>query len=156
MSRLGREILGLVYRDEIYSLQILLSRTQAGPGRTDKQEQEEISPNHVQRINLISVQSELRHKPSLYSLWQIFHQQYLLVVWLYYTSVGRSFMSLRRQCGWKVEHLHFFILALVRLLTSVSPDVASWESERSPRGNDLKESFPMYLILFRHEKKECG
>ena len=43
------------YRDAIYSLQILLSRTQAGPGRTVKQEQEEISPNHVQRINLISV-----------------------------------------------------------------------------------------------------
>ena len=45
----------LLYRDEIYSLQILLSRTQAGPGRTVKKEQEEISPNHVQRINLISV-----------------------------------------------------------------------------------------------------
>ena len=30
-----------------YSLQILLSRTQAGPGRTVKQEQEEIAPNHV-------------------------------------------------------------------------------------------------------------
>ena len=44
------------YRDEIYSLQILLSRTQAGPGRAVKQEQEEISPNHVQRLNLISVQ----------------------------------------------------------------------------------------------------
>ena len=43
------------YRDEIYSLQILLSRTQAGPGRTVKQEQEEISLNHVKRINLISV-----------------------------------------------------------------------------------------------------
>ena len=43
------------YRDEIHSLQILLSRTQAGPGRTVKQEQEEISPNHVQRLNLISV-----------------------------------------------------------------------------------------------------
>ena len=43
------------YRDEIYSLQILLSRTQTGPGRTVKQGQEEISPNHVQRINLISV-----------------------------------------------------------------------------------------------------
>ena len=43
------------YRDEIYSLQLLLSRTQAGPGRTVKQEQEEISPNHVQRINLIFV-----------------------------------------------------------------------------------------------------
>ena len=43
------------YRDEIYSLQILLSRTQAGPGKTVKQEQEEISPNHVQRLNLTSV-----------------------------------------------------------------------------------------------------
>ena len=44
-----------MYRDEINSLQILLSRTHAGPGRTVKQEQEEISPNHVQRINLPSV-----------------------------------------------------------------------------------------------------
>ena len=44
-----------LYRDEIYSLQILLSRTQARPGRTVKQEQDEILPNHVQRINLISV-----------------------------------------------------------------------------------------------------
>ena len=33
----------------------MLSRTQAGPGRTVKQEQDEISPNHEQRINLISV-----------------------------------------------------------------------------------------------------
>ena len=45
----------VIYRDEIYSLQILLSRTQAGPGRTVKHEQEDVSPNHVQRINLISV-----------------------------------------------------------------------------------------------------
>ena len=44
-----------IYRDEIYSLQILLSRTQAGPGSTVKQEQEELSPNYVQRLNLISV-----------------------------------------------------------------------------------------------------
>ena len=48
-----------LYRDEIYSLQMLLSRTQAGPGRTVKQEQEETSQNHVQRINLISVVSDL-------------------------------------------------------------------------------------------------
>ena len=47
--------MGTLYRDEIYSQQILLSRTQAGPGRTVKQEQEEISPSHVQRLNLISV-----------------------------------------------------------------------------------------------------
>ena len=49
------------YRDEIYSLQILLSRTQAGPRRTVKQEQEEISPNHVQRLNLISVYLQYYH-----------------------------------------------------------------------------------------------
>ena len=36
-------------------MQILLSSTQAGPGRTVNQEQEEISPNHMQRLNLISV-----------------------------------------------------------------------------------------------------
>ena len=48
--------LATIYRDEIYSLQILLSRTQAGQGRTVKQGQEEISPNHVQRFNLISIE----------------------------------------------------------------------------------------------------
>ena len=36
-----------LYREEIYSLQNLLSRTQEGPGRTVKKEQEEISPNHI-------------------------------------------------------------------------------------------------------------
>ena len=44
-----------LYRDEIYSLQNLLSRTQARPGRPPKKEQEEISLNHIQRLNLISV-----------------------------------------------------------------------------------------------------
>ena len=43
------------YRDEINSLQIQLSRTQAGPGRAVKEQQEQNSPNHVQKINLISV-----------------------------------------------------------------------------------------------------
>ena len=37
-----------VYRDRLKSMQILLSRTQAGPGRTGKQEQEQTSRNHVQ------------------------------------------------------------------------------------------------------------
>ena len=36
------------YRGVIKGLFVLLSRTQAGPGRTVKQEQEEISRNHVQ------------------------------------------------------------------------------------------------------------
>ena len=57
-----------MYRDENYSLQILLSRTQAGPGRTVKQEQEEISQNHVQRINLISVVSLIIFKSKAISL----------------------------------------------------------------------------------------
>ena len=43
------------YRARNKGVQISLSNSQAGPGRTVKQEQEEISPNHVQRINLISV-----------------------------------------------------------------------------------------------------
>ena len=46
-----------IYRGEINSLQIQLSRTEAGPGRAVKEQQEQNSPNHVQRINLISVQS---------------------------------------------------------------------------------------------------
>ena len=44
-----------MHRDEINSLQIQLSRTQAGPGRAVKEQQEQNSPNPVQRINLISV-----------------------------------------------------------------------------------------------------
>ena len=52
---MGQPVYNDVYRDEIYSLQILLSRTQAEPGKRVKQEQEEISRNHVQRLNLISV-----------------------------------------------------------------------------------------------------
>ena len=37
-----------LYRGELKGMQILLSRTQAGQGKTVKLEQEEISPNHVQ------------------------------------------------------------------------------------------------------------
>ena len=38
----------------------MLSRTQARPGRTVKQEREEISPNHVQRLNIISEASPIK------------------------------------------------------------------------------------------------
>ena len=44
-----------MYRAEKKYLQILLSRTQAGPGRKVKQEQEKISRNHVPRLFLGSV-----------------------------------------------------------------------------------------------------
>ena len=44
-----------MYREPAKGLQILLSRTQAGPGRAVKQEQEEISPNHIQAIYGTSV-----------------------------------------------------------------------------------------------------
>ena len=36
------------YKDRLKGVQILLSNSQAGPGRKVKQEQEEISRNHVQ------------------------------------------------------------------------------------------------------------
>ena len=35
------------YRDRLKGVRILLSNSQAGPGRTVKQEQEDISCNHV-------------------------------------------------------------------------------------------------------------
>ena len=45
-----------MYRAEKKSLQILLSSTQAGPGKKVKQKQEEISRNHVPILFLGSVQ----------------------------------------------------------------------------------------------------
>ena len=50
------------YRAEKKSLQILLSSTQAGPGRKVKQEQEEISSNHVQTFIYLSVLYEIVHQ----------------------------------------------------------------------------------------------
>ena len=47
----------VLYRDRLKGVQILLSSTQAGPGRTVKQQQEEISRNHVQAFYPISVHS---------------------------------------------------------------------------------------------------
>ena len=47
-----------MYRAEKKSMQILLSSTQAGPGRKVKQEQEEISRNHIPRLFLGSVRSK--------------------------------------------------------------------------------------------------
>ena len=44
-----------IYRDRLKCMQILLSNGQAGPGRKVKQEQEEISRNHVQAFILGSV-----------------------------------------------------------------------------------------------------
>ena len=39
-----------IYRDRLKSMQILLSKTQSGPGRTGKQGQEQTSRNHVQTL----------------------------------------------------------------------------------------------------------
>ena len=50
----GRDIEGK-YRARNKGMQILLSNSQAGPGRTVKQEQEEISRNHVQAFIPASV-----------------------------------------------------------------------------------------------------
>ena len=40
-----------MYRDGRKGMHVLLSNSQAGAGRTVKQEQEEISPNHVQAFS---------------------------------------------------------------------------------------------------------
>ena len=64
-----------LYRDETNSLQIQLSRTQAGPGRAVKEQQEQNSPNHVLRINLISVHqqdSALSRQNSRFCLLSVF------------------------------------------------------------------------------------
>ena len=45
----------LMYRAPGKSMHFLLSRTQAGQGRTVKQEQEEMSRNHVQTFIYLSV-----------------------------------------------------------------------------------------------------
>ena len=47
-----------MYRGEKKGVQILLSYSQAGPGRKAKQGQEEISRNHVQRLFLGSVDAK--------------------------------------------------------------------------------------------------
>ena len=49
----------IIYRGVNKGLYVLLSRTQAGPGRTVKQEVEEISRNHVQTFISPSVQAVL-------------------------------------------------------------------------------------------------
>ena len=45
----------IVYRGANKGVHVMLSRTQAGPGRTVKQEQEEISRNHVQTFICLSI-----------------------------------------------------------------------------------------------------
>ena len=50
-------LLSKTYRDDIYFLFDLISRNQARPDRTVRLNQEEISRNHVQGINLVSVQA---------------------------------------------------------------------------------------------------
>ena len=42
------DVIDVMYRDRQKGMQILLSRTQAGPNRTGKEEQEQTSRNHVQ------------------------------------------------------------------------------------------------------------
>ena len=59
LSRFGSGLCSVVqyraYRDRLKSMQILLSITQAEPGRTGKQEQEQTSRNHIQAFLPISV-----------------------------------------------------------------------------------------------------
>ena len=57
-----------MYRDRLKGVQILLSNCQAGPGRKVKQDQEEISRNHVPRLFLGSVHT--RHHRTDFSVFK--------------------------------------------------------------------------------------
>ena len=57
------------YRGVNKGLYVLLSSTQAGPGRTVKQEQEEISRNRIQTFIYLSVLSGLP-LPALVTYWR--------------------------------------------------------------------------------------
>ena len=59
------EQVGGHYRGENKGLFVLLSKTQAGPGRTVKQEQEEISRNHAQTFIFPSVQKNTLCPPKI-------------------------------------------------------------------------------------------
>ena len=52
LSKIYIPYLGALYRGELKGLYVLLSRTQAEPGITVKQEQEENSHNHIHLLNL--------------------------------------------------------------------------------------------------------
>ena len=54
------------YRDRLKSMKSLLSRTQAGRGRAVKQQQEPISPNHVQAIFSGSVHTHIKYSTYLF------------------------------------------------------------------------------------------
>ena len=58
--RILRNLKADLYRGANKGLHVLLSRTQAGPGRTVKQEQEQISRNHVQTFICLSVVFEFQ------------------------------------------------------------------------------------------------
>ena len=53
------------YRGVNKGLHVLLSRTQAGPGRTVKQKKEKISRNHVQTFICLSVQRSAKRLVNL-------------------------------------------------------------------------------------------
>ena len=69
--------LGWSYRGEKKGLQILLSCSQAGPGRKAKQGQEEISRNHVQTFLLGSVYSYVTFDSST----NVFTMHHMLLCW---------------------------------------------------------------------------
>ena len=50
LSKTYKDFFSALYRGGNKGMFVLLIRTQAGPGRTVKQEQEEISPNHAKII----------------------------------------------------------------------------------------------------------
>ena len=102
-----------MYRAEKKSLQILLSRTQAGPGRKIKQEQKEISRNHVPRLFLGSVQP---HFSKPYGTTEVPSVHYSIIL----MHIRREVLIYQHTSSWFKLCFHFQI---VRRLSQVNPDL---------------------------------
>ena len=101
------------YRDRLKSMQILLSRSQAGPGRTGKQEQGQTSRNHVQAFQPISVYQ--------HQFWNIFYwKQSLLIV---DPCSNRNWHSWCPEINWNIllgcnhsPHISYFFHATLNIV----------------------------------------
>ena len=76
-------------------LYVLLSRTQAGPGRTVKQEQEEISRNHLQTFISPSVHNRYGYRVRLQSLGNVLFLQKVVMA---YSQYGAERKTTAIQC----------------------------------------------------------
>ena len=96
-----------MYRGVNKGLHVLLSRTQAGPGRTVKQEQEEISRNHLQTFIYLSVETTpLESTVCVDSLRTRVERDFLMRwLWRIWTEAVRTPRERTTDCGLLVKKI---------------------------------------------------